>query len=171
MSAKVGRPKKGEKVIKDDNWENTRVKISHFVRRNGIEKNCVICGKPGEIMHNRANPYKISFICEECRKDPDKEAQADKLRFDIRNKVPKRGTHILKTSTNEYITKVVENYLHDVLPIREYCKKIGISNRQFHTVVERYKEIHPDQPIDDFIKSHRDTVHRHRIMQSRSVDV
>lgn len=171
MNGKVGRPRKGETVIVDDNWENTRVKISHFVRRNGIEKNCVICGQQGAIMHNRENPYMIAFICDECRKDAKKEQKAESLRFDIRNKVPKRGTHILKTSTDEYITRVVDNYLNDILPIREYCRKIQISNHAFHTILERYKEIYPTQPIDDLIKSHRNRVHRHRIQEHRQVDV
>lgn len=171
MSGKVGRPKKGEEVIHDTNWENTRVKISHFVRRNGITKSCVICGKPGNIMHNRDNPYMIAFICDDCKKDPEKEAQAEGLRFDIRSRIPKRGTHILKTSTDEYVTRVVENYLQDTLPIREYCSKVGISNQQFHTLLSRYKELHPEQPIDEFIRSHRNRVHRHRIQENRSIDV
>lgn len=171
MERKVGRPRKGEVVERDNSWDNTRVKISHFVRRNGIEKTCVICGGQGAIMHNRENPYKIAFICDECRKDPDKEKKAEQLRFDIRNKVPKKGTHILKTSTDEYITKVVRNYINDTIPIREYCRKIGISNSQFHTILNRFKELYPDQPIDDYIKSHRDTVHRNRIREHRQVDV
>lgn len=171
MERKVGRPRKGKIVPPDDEYSNARTKIAHFVQRNGIEKICVVCGKTGAIMHNRENPYMIAFICDDCKKDPKKVEQAEKLRFDIRDKVPKKGAHILRTSTNEYITRVVENYLKDVLPIREYCRKIGISNRQFHSVVERYKEIYSDQPIDSFIKSHRNTVHRHRIRESKSVDV
>lgn len=171
MSGKAGRPRKGEIIVRDENWENTRAKISHYVRRNGIDKSCAICGKPGIIMHNKENPYMIAFICEDCKKDPEKEAIAEKARFDVRNKVPKRGTHILKTSTDEYVTEVIENYLQDVLPIREYCKEVGISNRQFHTILTRYKEIYPEQPIDSYIKSHRNTVHRHRIKECRSVDI
>lgn len=171
MEVKGGRPRKGTIIEKDYEWENARVKIAHFVRRNGIEKKCVICGKDGEILHNRENPYKIAFICSECRNDPEKEKLAEKRRFDVRNKVPKKGTHILKTSTDEYITKVVNNYLNDVLPIREYCKKIGISNRQFHTILNRYKELYPNQPIDDYVKSHRNTVHRKRIEAYKQVDV
>ncbi len=171
MARKAGRPKKGEIVKPDDQYSNARTKVAHFVRRSGIVKKCVVCGNPGAILHNRENPYMIAFICDECRKDPEKEKKAESLRFDIRNKVPKRGTHILRTSSNEYITKTVENYLKDTLPIREYCRKIGISNKQFHSVVDRYKELYPDQPIDAFIKSHRDTIHRHRIKESKSVDV
>lgn len=171
MEGKRGRPRKGVIIEKDVEYSNARVKIAHYVRRNNIEKKCVICGKEGEIMHNRENPYMIAFICNECRKDPKKEKLAEKRRFDIRNKVSKKGTHILKTSTDEYITKVVDDYLKDVLPIREYCDKIGVSNRQFHTILNRYKEIHPNQPVDDFIKSHRNTVHRKRIEAYKQVDV
>lgn len=171
MERKAGRPRKGEVIKPDDEYQNARTKISHFVRRSGIEKNCVICGKPGAIMHNRENPYMIAFICDDCRKDPEKEKKAEGLRFDIRDKVPKKGTHILRTSTDEYITKVVKNYLKDVLPIREYCRKVGISNKQFHSIVDKYKEIYPDQPVDAYIRSHRNTVHRHRIQESKSVDV
>ena len=171
MSGKVGRPKKGEVVQRDYAWDNTRTRISHLVRRNGIEKKCVICGKPGNIMHNKENPYMIAFICNECKNDPEKDAMAEKLRFDIRDKVARPGTHILTYSSDEYVTRIIENYLQDILPIREYCHKVGISNKQFHTLLDKYKEMYPDQPIEDFIKSHRNRVHRHRIRENRSIDV
>lgn len=171
MRSNSGRPAKGQEVFKNENWENDRVKISHYVRRNNIEKKCVICGKQGSILHNRENPYMIAFICDDCRKDPKKLEEAEKLRFDIRDRAPKKGSHILKTSTDEYVTSIVSGYLQDTLPIREYCKKKNISNRQFHTILNRYKELYPQQPIDSYIKSHRDTVHRYRIQQSRSVEV
>lgn len=171
MKSIGGRPLKGQEVVRDENWENNRVKVSHFVRRNNIEKKCVICGKQGAILHNNEDPYYIAFICNDCRRDPQKLEEAEKRRFDIRNIVDKKGTHILKTSTDEYITKVVTDYLQDTLPIREYCNKVGISNRQFHTILNKYKELYPKQPIDEYIKSHRDTVHRYRIKQSKQVEV
>lgn len=167
----MARPRKGQEVIKNDNWQNDRVKIAHFVRRNNIEKKCVVCGKDGSILHNRENPYMIAFICEECRKDPDKLSIAEGRRFDIRNSTPKKGSHVLNTVTPEFVTEVVEDYLHDVLPIREYCKKINISNQQFHTIINEYKKLYPNQPIEQFIKKHRDAVHRHRIRESKSVEI
>lgn len=171
MNRKVGRPKKGQVIEKDYDYENARTKVAHLVRRSGLDKKCVICGKSGTILHNRENPYMISFICNDCRKDPEKEAKADKLRFDIRDAMPKRGTHILRTSSDSYVTQIVSGYLKDVVPIREYCRNVGISSQQFHKLVERYKELYPNQPIEENIKSHRNTVHRHRIQQSKQVEV
>lgn len=173
MNSIGGRPTKNQKITYADkeSYMSDRAKIAHFVRRNNVEKKCVICGKDGFILHNRENPYMISFICKDCRKDENNVKIAESKRFDIRDVVPKKGAKILKTSTDEYITKVVENYLHNTLPIREYCKKIGISTNQFHTVVKRYEELHPNQPIEDYIINHRNTVHRHRIKESKSVDM
>ena len=61
--------KRGRKPLSPDkkqeslNWQKERVKIANLVaRKPEIEKVCCICGKPGNILHNRQDPYYITFI-------------------------------------------------------------------------------------------------------------
>ena len=71
-------------------WQHERVKIANLIaRKPEIQKICCICGKEGKILHNRENPYYITFICDECKKDPKNINKAEKTRFDVREKLDK----------------------------------------------------------------------------------
>lgn len=139
-------------------WQNQRVKIANMVRRKPeIKKVCAVCGKPGHICHNRQDPYYITFICNECEKDPSKVMIAEEKRFDIRTKLNK--TYLSSHNfTDEEVVRIVVGYMNDIVSVGDYCVKIGISRHQFNELVKRYKILFPKQPITKFIKKHSDKI-------------
>ena len=90
---------------KVEQWHKTRVKVINFVaRKPEIEKVCCICGKPGKILHNRENPYCISFICDECKKNPENIKIAESKRIDIRGIIDKDSLSINNFLKTDIIT-------------------------------------------------------------------
>lgn len=151
-----GKPKLSfeERTISEKK-KRDRMKIATMVRRkNEIEKYCCICGnKNAQILHNYNNPFLISFICKNCRADRNKVAQAEKMRFDIREKLNKSkisGKFFLEKD----IKDIVENYLFDEVSIQDYCNKIGISYYIFNQIVERYKKLYDNQEIREIVLNH-----------------
>lgn len=138
-----------------------RMRIANMVKRKPeIEKHCCICGKDNaEILHNKKNPYVITFICKECRADEDKLAQAEKTRFDIRE-IMDKSTLSTKNFVKEDVKKLVENYLMETISIGAYCTKIGISRHQFNQLMERYKKMYNDPSIRKKIINHANKVNR-----------
>ena len=67
-----------------ENRQRERVRIANMVsRKPEIKKDCCICGKPGNILHNKEdNSYFITFLCTECRKNETNIIEAEKYRFD-----------------------------------------------------------------------------------------
>lgn len=132
-----------------------RVRITNLVaRKSEIVKKCCICGKlNAPILHNPNNldnPYMITFLCWNCRKDPDKLQKAEEYRFDIREKLNKSNLNT-RNITDEETVKIINGYMKEMLSIVEYCEKIGISRHQFNKLLDRYEELIPDQPIRDLV--------------------
>lgn len=131
-----------------------RTKIANLVARNSeIARTCCICGKPGKILHNENNPYKIAFICDECRKDTNKLKLASEKRFDLRTKLNKQHK-AYSNFTNAEIVKIVDNYLKQLNTIGDYCDKNNISRHQFHKLVTIYESIVPNTNIEERVTSH-----------------
>ena len=42
--------------------------INRFIeRKTDVKKECIVCGKPATIQHNRRYPFKIRPLCQNCR--------------------------------------------------------------------------------------------------------
>ena len=134
-------------------WQHERVKIANLIaRKPEIQKICCICGKEGKILHNRENPYYITFICDECKKGPENINKAEKTRFDVREKLDKANlcVHNFK---DDQIIEMVESYMNDIISVGDYCDKIGISRHQFNQIIDRYKKLFPRKNMDRIIKN------------------
>lgn len=141
-------------------WQHERVKIANLIaRKPEIQKICCICGKEGKILHNRKNPYYITFICDECKKDPKNINKAEKTRFDVREKLDKANLCV-HNFRGKQIKDITENYLKNNLSIGDYCQSIGISRHQFKQVMYRYNEIYSKKNIcvENKIKKHSNAV-------------
>lgn len=141
-----------------------RMRIANMVKRKPeIEKHCCICGKEeAEILHNKRNPYMITFICRECRADEDKLKQAEKHRFDIRE-IMDKSTLSTKNFTGDDVKKIIENYLFEISSIGAYCDKVGISRHQFNQLTARYESIYNDPAIKKKIINHANKVNRENL--------
>lgn len=152
-----------QKVISDERQRN-RTKVANFVARNkSIDRSCVICGKPGRILHNENNPYFISFICNECSKDKEKLAQAANKRVDIKKLLENRSKKYIATKSfpEDVLKQIVENYINShFLYVGEYCQKIGISRYQFNKALEIYDKKYPKNLIYDAITNRLSTLQR-----------
>lgn len=134
-------------------WQNERVKIANLIaRKPEIPKICCICGKEGKILHNRKDPYYITFICDECKKEPNNLIIAEESRFDLREKLEKSNLCVTNF-TKEQVIRIIVGYMNDIISLGDYCDKIGISRHQFRQLVQRYKTLFPKQDIEQLIKN------------------
>lgn len=134
-------------------WQNQRVKIANLIaRKPEIPKICCICGKEGKILHNRKDPYYITFICDECKTEPNNLIIAEESRFDLRTKLDKSNLCV-HNFLDEQIVRIITGYMNDIISLGDYCEKIGISRHQFGQVVQRYKQLFPKQNIEQLIKN------------------
>lgn len=123
-------------------YQKARVKITNIVaRRPSIEKKCCICGKEGSILHNKENPYYITFICKECRKDENKRQEAEKYRFNLLDIVNETKLGI-RNYSDEEITEILDNYPADQ-NMGDFCMENNISRYILNEMVERYCKLYP----------------------------
>lgn len=167
IKSKSGRkPATPQQKADYEKWSKERIRITNLISRNkNIKKVCCICGKKGQILHNRYDPYYISFICKECRKDPNNLMKATEYRFDVRTLF---GTAYKYTShfTDEMVKKYVLDYLNDsIKSIGSYCKDIGITRYQFNKLIERYDKLFPEQQIKLLIKNRSHRVQKEECIQ------
>ena len=135
-------------------WQHERVKIANLIaRKPEIKKICCICGKEGKILHNRENPYYITFICDECKKDSENINKAEKTRFDVREKLDKANLCVSNFSDTE-INQLVNGYINNQESIEKYCEKNNISRHQFNQIIDRYKKLFPPKDISTEVKEY-----------------
>lgn len=147
--------------------QKNRAKISNIVaRKPEIENKCCICGKPGKILHNKENPYYITFLCSECRLVEGNIAKAEKYRFDIREQLDKSK---LSTSnfTKQEVANIVKGYTNtQSLTIGEYCEKLNITRHQFNKLLELYAKYFPeDKTTLSAIVQKRKAIQRKRLIR------
>lgn len=143
---------KEQRRLDYEEWNKVRVKIRNLVaRKKEIDKSCCICGKPGKILHNRQDPYYISFICDECRKVPENLQLAIERRFDIRTKMDKTKLSV-HNFTDEMIIRIIVGYMNSEKSIGDYCDEVGISRYQFNQLQDYYDKLFPTQNIKQLIK-------------------
>ena len=154
--------------------QHERVRITNLVaRKPEINKNCCICGKPNSpIFHNPDNlnnPYMITFLCWDCRKDPQKVLEAENHREDIRNKISKSNIYT-RNITDEEVIRIIEGYAVNnvICTIEEYCKRNDISRYQFSKLLERYTKIKPNKPMTHKIKNKIKTIKNEQLRKSHS---
>lgn len=144
-------------------WQTVRVKIANLVaRKPEIKRECCICGNPGKILHNKQDPYYITFICDDCRKDISNLTIAEEHRFDIRTKLDKSNLSI-NNLTQQEVIRIVVGFMNDTISIGDYCNKEGISRHQFNQLLKRYQEIFPNQPIEQLIKNKSNRVQKEKL--------
>ena len=134
--------------------QKSRMKVANLVARSKeIDRNCVICGNLGKIVHNIEDPYYITFICDECKKDDKKYKLALTKRRDIRESLEKRYLHSNLLSDKQ-VREIVNNYMHDYLTIKDYCLKINITRYAFNRILKIYDQLYPEQNINDLVIHH-----------------
>ncbi len=132
--------------VEAQKWQKTRVGIINLIARHPeIEKICCICGKEGKTLHNRENPYFITFICDKCRKNKDNLLIAEKSRKDIRKRL--NDVSVINFN-NDKIIKLVEQFMNSELTLGEFCEQECISRYQFNKVIERYADNNRDNIIE-----------------------
>lgn len=163
----IGRRRLNEQQRKQaEDWQRTRVKIINLVaRKKEIEKICCICGKEGKILHNKKNPYFITFICDECKKDPQNIEKAEELRFDLRDKLNKDNLCIHNFSDYQ-IKEIIKDYLKDYCSIGKYCEKLNISRYQFNILLQKYNALYPKENIKQRVKARSKKVQSERLKKS-----
>ena len=161
MKKEVDNIKVSDKKLNAIKERKERVRIANMVKRKPeLRKICCICGKDdAEILHNKDNPYLISFICLECRKNAKNILKARRRRFDLREVVDKSKLST-KNFTNRDVKLIIDSFLLDVVSIGEYCKKTGISRYQFNQLLDRYKYICDDAIIKERVANHTNKVNR-----------
>lgn len=150
--------------------QKVRVKIANLVARNKeIDRSCCICGKPGNIYHNKKDPYYISFICTNCRKDINNRIIAEEQRVDIRTKLDKTNTNI-SNFTDEEIKRIVIGFMNDNISKGQYCKKSGLSRYQFNKIVEKYNVMFPKHNIIQAIHNHTNKIKSNQsLLQNKEI--
>lgn len=152
--------------MKSEQLKKDRIKIANMIaRKPEIQKHCCICGNTdAQILHNRNNPYMITFICKDCRSDVEKLEIANKSRFDIRS-IMNKSTLSAKSFTDKDVKEVVDGFLNELLSIGAYCEKIGISRHQFNEIVKRYAVIFDIPTIKKTIDAHTNKVNRENLSE------
>lgn len=144
-------------------WARERTRIANLVARHKeIEKKCCICGKDGNILHNKKDPYYITFICDECRKDPNNLILAEERRFDVKKQL--KGTHT-KNVADEQIVRIVVGYMNEMKYIGDYCDDIGITRHQFESYLNRYDKLFPKQNIKDQVKNRSNAITKQEMLK------
>lgn len=151
--------------IEAQNWQRTRVKIINMItRKPEIQKICCICGKEGKTLHNRKDPYFITFICDECKKDPNNLIIAEESRFDIRDRIDKAGTSVNNYS-DEQIIRIITSYMNSIMSLGEFCEQENISRYQFNQVLDRYQKLCPSHNIRQLTHNHFRRIQKERAKQ------
>ena len=160
--------RKGRIKVQSDR-QRERVKIANLVaRKPEIENICCICGKKGTILHNYDDPYYITFLCSECRKDPRNLILAEERRFDLRAKISKSKINV-SNFTDQEVTRIVVGYMNneEAKSIGEYCDSIKISRYQFNHLIDRYDELFPSQDIKNLIKDKSKRIQGEKILEGK----
>ena len=169
------KPATPEQLQEAKERQRQRVKITNIVSRDEtIQRKCCICGKDNaEILHNTENPYFITFLCSECRKNKDNIEKAELHRFDLEeykqeqleNREDNKYLNTRKLSKEE-VKQIITGYIapSNTLTIGEYAEGLGLSRYQFNSVIERYKEYFPeDKNIEDVIINRSKAIQRNRL--------
>lgn len=148
-------------------WDKERVKIRNLVSRNPeIKQVCCICGKKGKILHNRQDPYYITFICDKCRKDKSNLTIAEESRFDVRTKLEMGHTSI-RNFTDEMVIRIIIGFINKNITIGEYCKEIGISRYQFNQLQKYYSKLFPKHNIKKLIQERSEALRLSKIREGK----
>lgn len=139
---------------------NERIKIINLIaRKSEIKKICCICGRKGKNLHNKKNPYYITFICDKCRQEPNNLIIAKATRFDVRTRLDKKHLSVHLFSKKD-IKNIIENYLTKKVSIGEYCESIGITRYQFNQIMQKYNKLHSKKNlyVQNKVKQHSNIV-------------
>ena len=163
---KCGRkPATPEQLKQSKERQKQRVKITNIIaRETNLERKCCICGKDNaEILHNTENPYFITFLCRQCRKNKDNIKEAKLHRFDLeayrRDKLDNRDNNIYMNThkfAKKEIKDIIDGFIEpsNTLTMGEYANGLGLSRYQFNCIIKRYDEYFPDSKIEERIGIH-----------------
>lgn len=169
------KPATAEQKQAAKDWQKIRVKITNAVSRdNTIQRKCCICNKDNApILHNKENPYLITFICKECRKDKANLEKAEQLRFDLEKYKEqliqdRKDNYYLDTKkfTKEEVKDIIEGYdqHNNMLTFGEYAELHNLSRHQFNQLQERYLEYFPDRAgVIDAIHNRSKAIQRQKL--------
>lgn len=158
-------------ITKFKDLQHQRVYIGNFIRRHYTgSRKCVNCGKePTTIVHNKKDPYKISFICDDCRLGLDEEQLASLKKISLLDYVDNNQKYspIKNITLTEDLKNILEGILKTDLPLLTYLKENNISSYRYNKILDLYeKEV---GPIKDKIKQHLKEQRINRISKSMKI--
>ena len=137
--------------------KHQRVYIKNFINRRFIgEKQCAVCSSNENlsVIHNKENPYQISFICRDCKSKLTRKDLENLPKVDILKniEVNKRYSHSKDLILDSKMKFIVEHSLETDLSMMNYLKSHNISYHRFKIATKIYeKEV---APIEKDIKNH-----------------
>ena len=135
--------------------------ISRFIeRKTDIEKKCVVCGKPAIIQHNRVDPYKVRFLCRECRTKykvgnhtVDETPWIDDLPIIDLAECMIRPFVISKyTNITEEQKRIIDEAIKNKWTRKETVARLKTHHKGLNDLLEKYNKLNPGK-ISEFKKS------------------
>lgn len=156
---------------------NQMTYINKFIqRRTSLTKNCQLCGKPGKIQHNRADPYKIRILCNECKIKND---FTGKTVEQIISDVPVLNVLDYLTSPSKIlkyrdITEEEKRIINKTIKFKdktkgELCKELNISSSTLPKLIEKYEQIEPGitEKLNEAIKTKQRKILLHSALKRK----
>lgn len=152
------------------------VYVSKFVTRyTSLDRKCQICSKPGNIVHNKQNKWKIQILCTSCRKILTKNSDGMyniKL-IDVRDYTKdnfKKVHRYIGTLTQEHID-LINKALNCTVARSNLYKYLGISEAEFNNIVNLYEQEVPDikAKLNERLEHNRITIKR-QLKQKKELD-
>ena len=140
-----------------DNMKQQRVYIKNFINRRFIgKKECAICNieENLSVVHNKENPYQISFICKNCRSKISKDKLEKLPKVDILKNIEinPKYSHSKDLVLDSKMKFIIEHSLETDMSMMNYLKSQKISYHKFKIATKLYeKEV---APIEKDIKNH-----------------
>lgn len=165
------KPATPEQLKEAKEWQRVRVKITNIVSRDEtIERKCCICGKEeAPILHNKENPYYITFLCSECRKNKDNVEKAEQYRFNLEDYKQEQlenrdDNRYLDTRkfTEEEVKEIIDGYIapSNTLTMGEYAEEHNISRYQFNELVKLYSKYFNRRGIGKVVTNRSKTIQK-----------
>lgn len=124
--------------------------INKFIeRKTDLNKNCMFCGKPASIQHNRKNPYEVRILCRPCRTKyglhghtvDDKPSDLPTI-----NLLEHINTNFKmyrdRTLTEEQM-KIIDECIELNLYKAEFCKRLNVYPKALEWMLSEYEHIKP----------------------------
>lgn len=151
--------------------QHQRVYITNFINRRftGIRA-CTICGNTENlsVVHNKVDPYKISFICKNCKNKLDRTQLESLPKINILEhiEINKKFSHSKDLILDDKMKLIIENALVTDKSLVNYLRENDISYYKYKVAVEKYEN--KVKPIKIALKRHFKELRANSIMKSKN---